>query len=138
MFRSNAKMVFQQDFTTCHSTNANQKFVEKNFPFHTPTLHRYQGWHDYYFPPKMDDFWPIERLWAILASRVYREPRPKRIDQVMRRVREESKRIKPETLTKLVHAMPAKMNEIYRLKRSFCWQVQRVFALRLGLTIRWL
>ena len=60
----------------------------------------------------MDDFWPIERVWTILAARVYRNPRPTHISGVMRRVRE----LDATTLTKLVHEMPVKMQEIYRLK----------------------
>ena len=90
--------------------------MEENFPNHTPTLHRFRGKHPYYFPPKMDDFWPIERIWAILCDDVYREPRPKTIAMVMRRVREAVAKISPTTLTKLIHALPAKMQEIYRLK----------------------
>ena len=87
----------------------------KFFPRHTPTLHRLRELL-LFFAPKMDDFWPIERLWAIIAAQVYREPRPAHIDGVMRRVREEFQNLKPETLTKLMHALPAKMKEIYRLK----------------------
>ena len=64
----------------------------------------------------MDDFWPIERLWAILAADVFRHPRPTHINLVMRRVREAVNNVKSSTLTKLVHALPAKMNEIHRQK----------------------
>ena len=90
--------------------------MSTNFPQHTPTLHRFRGKHDLYFPPKMDDFWPIERVWAILAARVYRNPRPTHISGVMRRVREAVREFNATTLTKLVHEMTAKMQEIYRLK----------------------
>ena len=34
----------------------------------------------------------------------------------MRRLREEVRNTDPKTLTRLVHELPAKMNEIYRLK----------------------
>ena len=53
---------------------------------------------------------------AILAARVYRNPRPTHISGVMRRVREAVRELDATTLTKLVHEMPAKMQEIYRLK----------------------
>ena len=76
----------------------------------------FRGEHDWYFPPKMDDFWVIERLWAILAERVYRTPRPTHVEALMRRVREAVRELKPETLTKLVHEMPARMNKIYEMK----------------------
>ena len=116
LFKSNARMVFEQDFASPHGTNANHEFMAENFPNHTPTLHRFRNVHPFWFPPKMDDFWPIERVWAILAQQVFREPRPKTIAAVMRRVRDECREMKESTLTKLVHELPAKMNEIYRLK----------------------
>ena len=65
---------------------------------------------------KWDDFWWIERLWAIMGTEVYREPRVWTVKKLMRRVREASKNIDQRTLIKLVHQSPAKMNEIYRLK----------------------
>ena len=62
--------------------------------------------------------WLLEhwRLWAILSQRVYRNPRTTYISGVMRRLREEVRNTDPKTLTRLVHELPAKMNEIYRLK----------------------
>ena len=90
--------------------------MEQNFPAQTPTLHRFREKHPWYFPPKMDDFWVIERLWAILAAKVYRNPRPTHVDALMRRVRDAVRETKPETLTKLVHEMPARMNKIFEMK----------------------
>ena len=116
MFQKNGDMIFEQDFAQPHCTNANQEFMEKNFPAHTPTLWRYEDVDPLFFGPKWDDFWCIERLWAIHSQRVYRNPRPTHIDGVMRRLREEVRNTDPKTLTKLVHELPAKMNEIYRLK----------------------
>ena len=91
-------------------------FMEEHVPAHTPTLWRYQGKHDLFFGAKWDDFWSIERLWAIYSQRVYRNPRPKCIGAVMRRLRTEVRNTDPKTLTRLVHNLPAKMNEIYRQK----------------------
>ena len=102
LFKSNARMVFEQDFASPHSTNVNNDFMEKNFPNHTPTLHRLRHIHPFWFPPKMDDFWPIERLWAIMAQRVFRSPRPQSIAAVMRRVREECRSFDEKTLTNLI------------------------------------
>ena len=68
---------------------------------------------------KMDDFWPIERIWAILAQRVFRSPGPKTIAAVMRRIREGCRNFDQRTLTWLVHELPAKMNEIHPSKSSF-------------------
>jgi len=116
LFEDNDSFIFEQDFASCHSTNVNEDFMEQNFPAHTPTLHRFREKHPWYFPPKMDDFWVIERLWAILAAKVYRNPRPTHVDALMRRVRDAVRETKPETLTKLVHEMPARMNKIFEMK----------------------
>jgi transposase len=116
MFSSNKRMVFVQDWATPHSTNVNEKFMEKHFPNHSPTLHRFRGKHEYFFSPKMDDVWPIERVWGIMSQDVYREPRPVHIKAVMRRVREASLNLSERTLTKLMHQIPALLNEVYRLK----------------------
>ena len=116
MFKKNKDMIFEQDFAQPHSTNINQEFMETHFPAHTPTLWRYEGKDPLFFGPKWDDFGSIERLWAIHSQRIYQNPRPTHISGVMRRLREEVRNTDPATLTKLVHALPMKMNEIYRLK----------------------
>ena len=112
----NTDMIFEQDFAQPHSTNANEEFMEKNFPHHTPTLWRFQGKHELFFGPKWDDFWYVERDWAIMSQRVYRNPRPTNIAAVMRRLRDEVRNHDPKTLMRLCHELPAKMNEIHRLK----------------------
>ena len=43
LFENSKDFIFEQDFSTPHSTNANQTFMEENFPRHTPTLHRFNG-----------------------------------------------------------------------------------------------
>ena len=69
-----------------------------------------------FFGAKWDDFWSIERLWAIYSQEVYRNPRPSHIDVVMRRLREAVRNTDPNNLIELIHELPAKMNEIHRLK----------------------
>ena len=141
LFKSNANMIFEDDFAPAHTTNVNEDFKQKNFPNHTPVLHRFRGKHPVYFGAKFDDFWWIERLWAIMGTEVYREPRVWTVKKLMRRVREPSKNIDQRTLIKLEHQSPAKMNEIYRFERKanptfirskegqICMQMQRVFEL---------
>ena len=51
-----------------------------------------------------------------ILKNVYRNPRPKHISGVMRRLREEVHKTNPNTLIRLVHVLPAKMNEIYKQK----------------------
>ena len=90
--------------------------MEDNFPAHTPTLWRYEDEDELFFGAKWDDFWCIEDYWGITSQRVYRNPRPTHINGVMRRLREEVRNTDPKTLIRLVHDLPAKINEIYRQK----------------------
>ncbi len=89
MFAKNSDMIFEKDFAQPHYTNANQEFMEKHFPAHTPTFWRYEDIDPLFFGPKWDDFWSIERYWGITLQRFYRNPRPTHISGVMRRLREE-------------------------------------------------
>ena len=115
MFKKNGDMIFEQDFASPHSTNLVHEFMEEHFPAYTPTLWRMKD-HEFFFGAKWDDFWPIEELWAVLSHSVYRNPRPKHIDGVMRQVAEAVRKTDPNLLTKMIHQMPAKINEIHRLK----------------------
>ena len=97
--------------------------MENHFPAHTPTLWRYEDNDPLFFGPKWDDFWPIERLWAIQSQRVYRNPRPTHISGVMRRLREEVRNTDPKTLPRLVHVLPATMDEICRVEEKRFHQI---------------
>ena len=68
LFKSNARMIFEQDHARPHSTLKCHAFMEKNFPAFTPTIGSKKE-DDLYFPSKMDDIWPIERLWQSLLRR---------------------------------------------------------------------
>ena len=118
LFAKNSDMIFEQDFAQPHFTNASQEFMEEHFPAHTPTLWRYENSDPLFFGSKRDDFWFIERLWGIHSQRVYRNPRPTHISGVMRRLLEEVRNTDHKTLIRLVHNLPAKMNEIYLLKEG--------------------
>jgi len=107
--------VFEQDFAPAHSTKVNQAFLSENTPKHTPTLRSLKD-EDFWMPPKLDDFWPIERLWAIWANEVFAYPEPKTIQQMIRRVRKAHRETTVKTLTKLFHELPARCNEIYKQK----------------------
>ena len=79
------------------------------------TLQRFRGEDHCFFPPKMNDFWVIDRLWTILAEGVYRHSRPAHVDALMRRVPGAVRDVQPETLTKLLHEIPARTNKIYEM-----------------------
>ena len=69
LFRSNARMVFEQDFATPHSTYSNQEFMEQNFPSHTLTLHRYRDKDPLFFWSKVGQFLVYRANMAYFSSR---------------------------------------------------------------------
>jgi len=69
-----------------------------------------------WMPPKLDDFWPTERLWAIWANEVFAYSEPETIQQMIRRVRKAHRETAVKTLTKLFQELPARCNEIYKQK----------------------
>ena len=56
MMAKNSDMIFEQDFAQPHCTNANQLFIEKQFPANTPTFWRYGDVDPLFFDSKWDDF----------------------------------------------------------------------------------
>ena len=62
MFAKNSDMIFEQDFAQAHSTKECQNFMKEHFRAHTPTLWRFEDSDPFFFGPKWDDFWSIERL----------------------------------------------------------------------------
>ena len=67
-----------------------------------------------------DDFLQLERIWADLAQRTFREPRPKIISTVMRRVRDEWRTLHENILPKLVHVLPIKW------MKFFVWKGRKI------------
>ena len=107
--------IWEQDWCKPHSAKICDAWLEKNIPFHTPTL-RSEMNAKYWFPAKMDDFWIIERVWGIMKQEVYAEPRPKNVYELVDRIKKAHSNLTTETLTKLVHEMPARMQEIYKMR----------------------
>lgn len=103
MFPNPKEFIFQQDHASSHDSNLSQEWCQANL---NNFLNKEST------PSKLDDFWPIERLWAILTSRVYREPRPKTILSLKKRIKKCWKEIEQSTLTKLVHQLPLRLLEI--------------------------
>ena len=71
---------------------------------------------EFWMPPKLDDFWPSERLWTIWCQEVYVEPEPKQIKALISRVRKAHRNTKPSVFVKLFHQLPARIQEFYRRK----------------------
>ena len=66
----------------------------------------------------MDDLWCIERIWAIVANKVYGggQKQPKSLPALKSRIIKAWKSLDAKTLTKVVHQMPLRLNEILNQK----------------------
>ena len=116
LVENNEDLIFEQDYATSHGTKKNHQFMVDHFPDFTPTLYSKQEGFENVFGSKFDDFWWIERIWAILAKDVYRNPAPKTINAVIKRLRKAVKNFDQKTLVKLVHQSHARMMQIWKNK----------------------
>ena len=107
MFRENTKGIFQQDGARCHTAAATLQWLNSNVPAYI----RPQDW-----PPNSPDLSPIENMWSILSNKVYRDPEPTNIDQLIRRLRSAWNSVTVDTLEALVQSMPTRIAEVIRKK----------------------
>jgi len=103
LFHDNNSFIFEQDHASSHDSKLAQDWCSNNLK---SFLNKNET------PSKMDDYWPIERLWGILVSKVYKEPRPATIQLLKRRLNKCWSEISQHTLTKLVHQMPLRLRWI--------------------------
>ena len=103
MFPNPKSFIFEQDHATCHDSNLAQIWCSQNLP---------AFWGKKDTPAKLDDFWPIERLWAILTAKVYQDPRPNDILTLKKRLKKCWSEIQQDTLLKLVHQLPLRLKQI--------------------------
>lgn len=106
LFEHEHEVIFEQDFASVHWTPEVLDYLDSKGIEYIPrdTV------------CKLDDFWGIERVWAIMTPIVYRGDPPKTAMELERRVREAWKSIKPGTLKAIVHEMPCRIKKIIELK----------------------
>ena len=68
------------------------------------------------WPPNSPDLSPIENLWSILSSSVYKDPEPKTPAQLKRRLRKAWNSISVETLYNLIEPLPRRMKAVIASK----------------------
>ena len=106
---------WEHDYAPPHGTIVANEYLEENVPRHNCLLpsRRYE---ENWISEKLDDVIPIERLWVIWCPIVYASPVPETIKSLQLRIRKAHRQTSVETLTKLVHEIPARLQEIYRVK----------------------
>ncbi len=69
-------------------------------------------------PAKLDDLWCIERIWAVMAYKVYGEgqSQPKSLQELKKRIVKAWSSLDKKMLQKAVHQMKLRMMEIVKRK----------------------
>jgi hypothetical protein len=106
LFACNTEGIFQQDGARCHTSTATIQWLDDNIPSYIKP----KDW-----PPNSPDLSPIENLWSILSLSVYRDPEPKNIVQLKRRLRSAWKSVTVETLEALIQSMPARVEDVIKV-----------------------
>lgn len=107
LFKDSNDFILEQDHASSHDAKLTQQWCDEH-----DALPDYLSKDD--TPSKMDDLWPIERLWGIITGKVYAVTQPKDVKELKRRIRKAWREINPQTLKKLVHQMPLRMAEIVK------------------------
>lgn len=99
--------LFQQDGARCHTSVKTIRWLVENVPSYI---------HPKDWPPNSPDLSPIENIWSILSTSVYKDPEPKTLVQLKRRLRQAWKAVTPDTLNNLINSMPRRMQDVIKLK----------------------
>lgn len=103
LFEEVTDFTLEQDHASAHDAQATQDWLEDSgIDFLRPDD----------TPPKMDDLWPIERVWAIMTQEVYKHPPPQTLIELEKRVRLSWKNFNKVTLKKLIHEIPFRIEAI--------------------------
>ena len=68
------------------------------------------------WPPNSPDLSPIENIWSILTTSVYRDPEPKNVVQLQCRLRQAWKTISEQILLNLIKPLLDRLNDVIKRK----------------------
>ena len=107
LFRPPNTGLFQQDGARCHTSVKTIRWLDENISSYI---------HPKDWPPNSPDLSPIENIWSILSNNVYKDPEPKTLVHLKRRLRQAWKAVTPDTLNNLINSMPGRMRDVIKLK----------------------
>ena len=103
LFSSNRHMTFVQDGAPAHAAKATQAWCKKNLPNFIEKTCR---------PPNSPDINPVENLWSIMDEVVYKDPTPKTMKDLKKRLKQAWKKIPLSTLLDLSHSMHPRLRNV--------------------------
>ena len=96
LFSSKKEMTFVQDGAPVHFSKATQTQCQKNLPNFIAN----EGW-----PANCPDLNPIENIWSIIDQTTCKDPAPKTMKELKRRLHFAWKNVTLDTLKELAHSM---------------------------------
>ena len=93
----------------------NNDWLKDNVPHYTPTLHSRSD-AEFWCSPVIDDFMCVGCGRAEMANGVYSPDYPSYMKELMKRVRKANLIPTPTFLTKIIHQLHARINQIYENK----------------------
>ena len=106
LFSSNRHMTFVQDGAPSHAAKATQAWCKRNLP----NFIEKASW-----PPNLPDINPVENRWSIMDEVVYKDPTPKTMKDLKRRL-QQAGRISRSPRYDLSHSVPQRLQNVIKNK----------------------
>ena len=96
-------MTFVKDGALAHTSKAgsdmvSEEFAKDDWPANSPHLNR------------------IEIIWSLIYETTYKDPAPKTLDELRKRLRFALKNVTPDTLKEFVHSMSRRLENVRKNK----------------------
>ncbi len=107
-------VIFKHDHARPHKSNIADKWLENHFGHNRFLIIKKHRELKFYAPAKMADVWWIERAWAAMIPKVYKEPLPRTIKRFRLRIQHVWRELDQKRIIRMIHETPARLDWISR------------------------